>query len=67
MSKTRRAGFQVTLEGCRLHTLAADVALYPEPLPVGVSGCTEATVIEYYLWLSNSNLARDTRHEFRLL
>ncbi len=34
---------------------------------VGVSGCTKATIIVYYLWMRNSNPARDTRHDFRLL
>jgi hypothetical protein len=41
--------FQVTSKGCRLHTLPTNVALYPETLPGGVSGCSKAIVIVYVL------------------
>ncbi len=55
------------MKGCRLHTLITDVALYPESLPGGVSGCPLAVIIVHFLRVRNSNLAWDARHDFRLL
>ncbi len=59
--------FQVTSKGCRLHTLITNVALYPETLPGGVSGCPMAKISVYFLRTRNSNPNRNARHDFRLL
>jgi hypothetical protein len=59
--------FQVISKGCRLHTLTTNVALYPETLPGGVSGCSKAIVIVYVLWMRHSNPTQDARHDLSLL
>jgi hypothetical protein len=67
MSKTSRAAFPGGFEGMPLAYSDSNVALYPETLPGGVSGCPMAIIVVHFLSMRFSNPTQNTRHDFRLL